>query len=91
MQAINTGIGQTFFDIAIQHQGDVETAMQIAINAGMAIDSSLPANTELLVGDAVNPMVVAYYQKNGIVPGTCLVADIEGIDYWIINDDFIVS
>ena len=96
MQTIKTGIGQSIFDIAVQHTGTVEAAMDIALANGIAVDSEL-ATGQILNHDhfvVVNKMILEYYLRNAITPATGLAAAQapgEGIGFWIIENDFIIQ
>lgn len=91
MQTINAGIKQSVFDLALQHTGSVEAAMEIATLNNISVDAELLSGQELNVGDVRNRMIVKIYKDNNINPSTALTQVLEGVDYWIINDDFIVQ
>ena len=100
MQRINSQLNQSLFDIALQHHGSIQSAIEIATANGIAPDSCITPGTGLKLKtldelDAGNQMkqVVYHYLRNGIIPATAADAEVgmEGVGYWIIGDDFIVQ
>jgi len=95
MQTIKAGIGQSIFDLAIQHMGSVEAAFDIAHANGLAVDAALTPGQQLKIAEGVaNRMMVDYYTRNNIHPATALtMTDLidEGVGYWIVGDTFIVN
>ena len=90
--------GQSLFDIALQVYGTIEGVFGLlADNPGKLTtltDETTPG-TELVVNGAVlNKYVSDEYTNRGIIPATGYgIIEIpgEGIGYWAIDDDFIVS
>lgn len=90
---------QTFFDLAVQIAGSIENVFALAAANGVSvtrqIDSGLVINTPDDL--KVNARVVNYLSARGIKPASdttsaqasALIP--EGIGYWIIETDFIVS
>jgi hypothetical protein len=89
---------QNMFDIAVQLYGDLSGVFQLAK------DNSKDMTTELLPGEVlksrkevINKLIVDYYRGRNIKPATGLSPEEneqlkpEGIDYWAIEVDFIVS
>ena len=91
---------QSLFDIALQTLGCTEAAFDIALINGISITD------ELLTGQILQiPSMSGYTQRrnaeyytiNGIMPATAITADIantvleEGVEFWAVGDDFIVS
>ena len=82
--------GQSLFDVATQILGRPEMAIQIMIDNGITDFSEiLPSGRELAL-TSVSDQKVKYMQKQGIIVAT-KPTNPEGIDYWIIEDNFIVQ
>lgn len=85
--------GQSTLDIAIQTGGSVESVFDLAERNNISITDSLTPE-QLLDNPAVsNALVLAYYQAKGLTPATDVAeGDIQqGIEFWYIEHDFIVS
>lgn len=63
---------QTVFDLALQYLGSAEACFFVAEKLGISVtDMPAPgASFEYETSDIVDPHVVDYYRKNGIVPAT---------------------
>ena len=88
--------GQSLFDIAIQSAGSIEAVFDIALANGISITDDLEPGTVLVVPAVLNRQVAEYYRVNGIQPATGItVSDApalqEGVEFWGIEYDFIVS
>lgn len=90
---------QTFQDIALQYAGDVTKAFLIAkVNGKSITDDLIPGETLILPNMDKND-ILTYYTERLIQPATAiniLINDtpelqLDGIGYWIIGDDNIVS
>ncbi|QIY83414.1 hypothetical protein HER18_07660 [Chryseobacterium sp. NEB161] len=91
---------QSLLDIAIQHTGSVLNVFLIAQANGLAVSDELVAGSELTIPDVENNNdILNYYSSRAIQPATAITTIIddntepklEGIGYWIIGDDNIVS
>jgi hypothetical protein len=83
---------QSLFDLALQHCGSVEAAIDIALLNGLSLSDSLEVGSELLLPPVLNKPVADYYRNRNITPATALTTDtLVGIGYWTIGIDFIVS
>lgn len=89
---------QTLFDMAIQMTGSLENVFELAKANGISTTHALEAGTDITPSSAAaaNPKVVNYLSARGIKPASMAAARssaslLEGIDYWIIETDFIVS
>jgi phage tail protein X len=90
--------GQNIFDIALQMYGNIEGIIDIARDNGKDMTSELTPG-ELIVGsdEAIDILVRDFYAGRGILPATGLTSEEsavlkpEGIGYWAIDYDFIVS
>lgn len=90
--------GQSLFDIAIQHCGDVQASLAIAVANGLSVTDALLAGQELVVPGPADRDVQRYYRERALQPATAIttvdesqtIAD-EGVEFWTIEVDFIVS
>lgn len=88
---------QNLFDIALQETGSIDTVFAIAVANGINITDEIPPGTELVIPEVEgNADVYRYYRANNLRPasGSIQATEIEileGIDYWYIEMDFIVS
>lgn len=99
--AINVLTGQSLFDIAIQELGSVEGVFELAEKADVGLTDELVVG--VLLNAPVDPLdrqVVDYYKANRIRPATAITRDntsaggdilMEGIEFWAVEYDFIVS
>jgi len=89
---------QGLLDIAIRELGSPEAVFDIAISNGLSITDSLPAGASITIPATSPSRIASAYQSLGINPATELSAlDFantvagEGIEFWAIETDFIVS
>lgn len=87
---------QSLFDIAIQHLGSADGAYALAQKNNISLTDELTPGMELELTDVINKEVVSYYSNKRIVPATGeSIAEStvvpEGIGYWSIGYEFIVS
>lgn len=88
---------QSLFDIAMQHVGCTEAAIDIAILNDMSLTDDLSVDQLLEIPSVKNKQVVNYYSVRGIFPATAVtLADesgtkLGGIGYMAVKVDFIVS
>ena len=91
--------GQNLLDIAIQATGDAAEALALAIANGICLTDDLNVGQEITVpaditGDANTK---AFYRERNIHPATGVttadetISPFEGIEYWGIEIDFVVS
>lgn len=91
--------GQTLFDIAVQQTGSAENALAIAIANGLSLSAVLEAGTDIEMPSTLkaDAKVVNYLAGKGIKPASDAdennteVPLLEGIGYWAIGVDFIIS
>lgn len=93
MNKVKVLTGQSLFDIALQVYGSIEGVF--GLTKGTVSDEPVPG-TELTVnGVAINKYIVNEYANNGIKPATGMDAEAsiirQGIGYWYVEDDFVVS
>jgi len=86
---------QSLLDLAIQTSGSVEAVFDLALESGLSITDILTVNTELNTVKAFSLEVLDYYKVNQIKPASDFtdspVMALQGIDYWAVGIDFIVS
>jgi len=90
--------GQSIFDLSAQHCGGVEASLAMAILNGVSVTDTLAAGIAISTPDPVDKDIQNYYQSKGLTPATSIttldesqtIAD-EGIEFWAIEVDFIVS
>lgn len=89
---------QSVYDLAIQATGDVANVMIIASVNDISVTDELKAGDVLLIPDTVTPLraVLGYYTARQLKPATGLMSEAgvpqdEGIEFWYIEQDFVVS
>lgn len=71
--------GQTIFDVAIQECGSAEAGYDLAMLNGISVTDDLTAGQELLVPEATNKQIKAYYSQKNIKPATAYREDVTEI------------
>lgn len=95
----NVHTRQSLLDIAVQHCGSVEQAFQMALLNGLSLTEDVQAGANLELAPAADASVVSYYTVNELQPATAvtdeamndLLDDGDGIEFWAIEFDFVVS
>lgn len=91
---------QSLFDISIRYTGTIENAFKIAVANGLSLTDDLEPGAQLIIPEDVemNNDVVNYFAAKGIQPATGfefndieITPELEGISYWIINENFVVQ
>lgn len=91
---------QSLLDIAIQHTGTAENAFDLALANNRSITDDLEAGESIgltAYGIQQNKDILSYYQAKKLQPATAISGDystdnsLQGIDYWAIQMDFVVS
>lgn len=84
--------GQTLPDIAIQYTGGVDAWNDIASLNGLGIGAVLQAGSTLKIPAIKNKKVAAFYSATEYFPAAGAINTYgEGISWWGIEIDFIVS
>lgn len=86
--------GQSLFDLAIQGTGSIEGVFGLAKAAGLSITDELTPGMVIPVPiPLADPQVAEYYAARRITPATAITTDVmpEGVEYWGIEFDFIIS
>lgn len=98
MKVVKILLGQTISDIAVQELGDAERSMEIADLNGLSLSDDLTGIDTLLVPDYDTSKVniVNLFSDPANAPASADVSggvdsQLEGIDYWILENDFIVQ
>lgn len=91
---------QSLLDLAIQHTGTAENAFDLALQNNRSITDDLEAGESIeftAYGIQQNKDILSYYTTKKLQPATAISGDysadngLQGIDYWAIQMDFIVS
>lgn len=87
---------QTIVDLAAQELGSVEAAFLLAVKNDLSLSDVLAPGQVLNLSDVQDQTLVNYLKQKNIKPATGLSDDEtqvinEGIGYWAIGVDFIVS
>ena len=90
---------QSLFDVAVQHCGTWEAALDLALLAGISLTDDLTVGDTLTLTEPADTQTVQTFAVNRYEPATaCTNTDIltildqqEGIDFWGIEFDFVVS
>lgn len=91
--------GQSFFDLATIYCGSPELAYEFAELNEMAVTDEPVAGTRLKKPTADNKKIATYYADKALQPATSILVlqgggelpEDEGIGYWAIEIDFVVS
>jgi len=99
METIKPQENQNIFDLSLQEYGSIEKVFDILEdNDKFDITEDLSVYKELKTGrDAFKKDIVEYYNSRNLKPATALTDEeqflmdnFSGIDYMIIEDDFII-
>ena len=97
MEAVRVEPGQSLFDLALQHCGSVEALFSLAQANGLSPTEGLIAGAEVIVCQPANRAVANLFAVNGIKPATSITKAEEqeiyqeGIEFWAIEEDFVIS
>lgn len=92
---------QSLWDIAIRESGDISGVWEIAEKQDIGLTEELTAGEELEIPPEMkNRKIARFYDLNGIYPATGITIEsmsgegallLEGIEFWGIEYDFIIS
>ncbi|WP_165025662.1 LysM domain-containing protein [Dysgonomonas sp. ZJ279] len=82
---------QCVLDLAIQLGGSAESVFLLAIANGIDITSELVTGLTITAPVTIDASIYNYYRVRGIIPATEIEKGPEGIEFWRIEYDFIVS
>jgi hypothetical protein len=91
--------GQNLIDIATQYCGSADAAFDIALLNGLSPTADLTQGLELKLPSVVNKKIAEYYKNKSLQPATSITmnsdnplpTELEGIGYWAIETEFIIS
>lgn len=90
--------GQSLFDIALQMCGSAESAFELALMNGLALSDELVNGQVLEVPAVAEKQIVQQYAVDNVFPATAITPEQynetivgEGIEFWGIEYDFIIS
>lgn len=98
METIKPQENQNIFDLSLQEYGSIEKVFDILEdNDKFNITEDISVYNDLKIGrEAFKKDIVEYYNSRNLKPATALteeeefLLDFSGIDYMIIEDDFII-
>ncbi len=90
---------QSLFDVAVQHCGSMEAAFELALLNDISMSSDLETGMTMTLPIVADNSTVTTFTVNRYMPASgCTQAEIlaildqsEGIEFWGIEYDFIVS
>jgi|RhiMetdeSRZDD1v2_1073273.scaffolds.fasta_scaffold04435_26 hypothetical protein len=100
MAKVTVSYGQTWLDIAMQELGNVERAIELALMNGRSLTDNLQAGEVLIVPpfEVSKRSMVQLFANTANKPasGETFIAEDsvaigEGIEFWAIENDFVVS
>lgn len=96
--SIKASENQSLFDLAVERLGSAEAAFSLALKNGLSITDALTPGQTILLADVIDADVSGYFTSRAIRPATAKAETTgggelvnEGIGYWAIGIDFIVS
>lgn len=82
----------------LHHKGSITGVFEFLLLNGLSITDDLEIGKDYAVDESVlfDQDILGYYNNNSIIPATAIGDDpnfeiLEGIDYWAIGSDFIIS
>ncbi len=87
--------GQSFLDMVVQLTGNIDNALDMALKNNVSITDNIAIGAEFTAVSTTNKSVVEYMENNN--PATAINTEdstltiYEGISFWAIDNDFIVS
>lgn len=91
MRVIKVLPGQTLLDISIQETGTINNLFDIAVFNNVGITDSLTPGDEIKIPDNLTEINKNYFINRGIKPASDIIKNTEGIEFWRIENEFIVS
>lgn len=87
---------QTILDVCIEQTGSLESIFELALLNNISITEALENGQELNTELPVKELeIVQHYKSNDISPATgstlYQISLLEGINYWMVQGDFIVQ
>lgn len=91
MRKATVKAGQNLGDIAVQYCGDHQAIFELARLNNLSVTDDVAAGSVLILPDVVEKRVRRVYVDGNYYPATDSENINEGIGYWGIEIDFIVS
>lgn len=99
MNTVTVTSHQSLFDVAVQHCGSADAAFEMAVLNGVSLTDDPQNGDTLTIPDPADESVVQAFAVGRLMPATgCTQDEIldvigqgEGIEFWGIEYDFIVS
>lgn len=89
---------QSIVDLAVQELGSTEAAFLFALENDLPLSDDTVPGQEFSLSDVKEKTLVNYYSQKNVKPATGLSdtedntsQENEGVGYWYIGNDFIVS
>ena len=91
---------QSLLDLALQYTGAVENAFALALVNGLSLTDDLTVGNWLIADSQelnANKEILNYYQSKSVQPATAISgkregeSQLEGIGYWAVSTEFIIS
>lgn len=92
--------GQSLLDIAMSNNGYAETAFYLALQNDLSLSDNLTPGQKLEPVSITKEKIVAVYKASEVIPATSITSeqesellpfDYEGVGYWGIEFDFVIS
>jgi hypothetical protein len=98
MASVKVSDKQSLFDIAVQSLGSVSAVFELATENDLSITEALTAGQSLGLSEVYSSDVADYFTNKKIKPATAITSTDynetiaqEGIEFWAIEMDFVVS
>lgn len=86
---------QSVYDTVIQHYGNLDSLFEFIALNNLSVTDDLKYGSEIEIGDPVSNQVIETFIEKKITPATDFDSEKEllpeGIGYWTIGTDFVVS
>lgn len=89
--------GQSFLDMILQTTGSIDTAIDMAVLNSRSITASLKVGDDVQPTNIRSQKVVNFFTPKNKIPATAWTGieaskpKLEGISYWELKNEFIVS
>lgn len=88
---------QSLLDLAVMYCGSAVAVFGLALTNGLSVSDDLSAGAQIEIPGVVDQDVADYYKSRGLQPATAITISpdapeqLEGIGYWILENDFVVQ
>lgn len=89
--------GQSFLDLVIQTTGAIDNAIDMAVLNSRSITADLKVGDDVQAANVSSQKVVNFFTPKNKIPATAWTGieaskpKLEGISYWELKNEFIVS